>query len=174
MSLGLELIWETAWPIFLNFCIESFNQIIRNTAKRIFEKRSLSFKNRQKLRFLAIFGVFGKISRKRLQRFFRFYAWSSCPIVGRNWRSQISQEKSGSFKNGPNVVKNDGFSPLLTICAHVWHFSSSEMDIQAYLIILHKLDEKECHFLADFAFWLQSICEKRSKWGKIQCFLIFD
>ena len=121
MSLGLELIWETAWPIFLNFCIESFNQIIRNTAKRIFEKRSGSFKNRQKLRFLAIFGVFGKISRKRLQRFFRFYAWSSCPIVGRNWRSQISQEKSGSFKNGPNVVKNYGFSPLPTICAHIWH-----------------------------------------------------
>ena len=28
-------------------------------------------------------------------------------------------------------------------------FSSSEMDIQASLIILHKLDEKECHFLAD-------------------------
>ena len=117
---------------------------------------------------------FSKFSRKRLQRFFRFYAWSSCPIVGRNWRSQISQEKSGSFKNGPNVVKNDGFSPLLTIYAHVWHFSSSDMGIQASLIILHKLDEKECHFLADFAFWLQSICENWSKLGKIQCFLTFD
>ena len=165
---------ETAWPIFLNFCIKSFNQIIRNTAKRIFEKRSGSFKNRQKLRFLAIFGVFGKISRKRLQRFFRFYAWSSCPIVGRNWRSQISQEKSGSFKNGPNVVKMMVLVLYRLFVPTYGIFSSSEMDIQASLIILHKLNEKECHFLADFAFWLQSICEKRSKWGKIQCFLIFD
>ena len=50
------------------------------------------------------------------------------------------------------MVKNEVFSPLLTICAHIWYFSSSEMLIQASLSILHKLDEKECHFLADFAF----------------------
>ena len=50
------------------------------------------------------------------------------------------------------MVKNEVFSPLLTICAHIWYFSSSEMLIQASLSILHKLGKKERHFLADFAF----------------------
>ena len=98
---------------------------------------------------------------------FWFFASSLGTINDENWHGRIFSENPQIWEKWLKVPKNEVFGTFWKIDDHMWYHLKFRMYTLAFLVVLRRLDQKIFIFLADFAFWLQSICEKRH----FYCFL---